>query len=89
MKEGSGNKFDPFFGPPMIANEWIVAYLTNQAFKATANNETIQNMTAQNVNIEYAIQKELVTQQTHSLSLSLSGKILNKFFHPFRFFPRA
>lgn len=37
--------------PPMIANEWIVAYLTNQAFRAIANNETIQNMTAQNVNI--------------------------------------
>lgn len=31
----------------MIANEWIFAYLTNQAFKAIANNETIQNMTAQ------------------------------------------
>lgn len=30
----------------MIANEWIFAYLTNQAFKAIANNETIQNMTA-------------------------------------------
>lgn len=57
-------KFDPFFccGPPMIANEWIVAYLTNQAFKATANNETIQNMTAQNVNIQY--EKGIVTQQT-------------------------
>lgn len=46
----------------MIANEWIVAYLTNQAFKATANNETIQNMTAQNVNIQY--EKGIVTQQT-------------------------
>lgn len=58
-------KFDPFFllrTTYMIANEWIVAYLTNQAFKATANNETIQNMTAQNVNIQY--EKGIVTQQT-------------------------
>lgn len=68
-------------GPPMIANEWLVAYLTNQAFKATANNETVQNMTAQNVNIQY--ENRIVTQQT-------PAKILNKFFHPFLpFFPRA